>query len=87
MNRFIVVIPNSTVEHAIALKARFHMNRVAWWHWSNDVWLLSFPDTENPTTLQLQKEIQLACPDANLLVFRFPDGTEWSGWGPEATWG
>jgi hypothetical protein len=80
MNKFIVVVTNSTPEQQLAVKRLFPPNRAAWWHWSSDVWLFSF-GLENPTTYNLQEEIRRVAPGANVLVFRVPENAEWSGWG------
>jgi hypothetical protein len=82
MNKFIVILPNITPAQQLAFKGLFPPDRVAWWHYSSDVWLLTFP-AENPSALQLQEQIRSLFPTANLLVFRVPQGAEWSGWAPK----
>jgi len=80
MNKFIVVVTNCTPEQQRAVTNIFPPTRAAWWHWSSDVWLLSFA-LENPTAYDLQDEIRRAAPGVNVLVFRIPQNAEWSGWG------
>jgi hypothetical protein len=82
MTKFIVIIPNSTLNQVLAVKSLYPPNRAAWWHHSNDVWLLSFvQDIE--TVLTVQQELQRVLPQVNMVIFKVESGAPWAGWGPQ----
>lgn len=87
MTKFILVVPNGNVGLQKLVCAHFSPGRAAWWHWSSEVWLLSFP-TENPTAEALRSEIAGLLPGVVFLVFKIPQGAEWAGWGTQEwqTW-
>jgi hypothetical protein len=81
MTKFIVVVPNTTLEQQRAVNQLFSPARAAWWHWSQEVWLLSFSN-ETPTVESLRDELKQALSGATFLVFDLAPGTRWAGWGP-----
>ena len=82
MNKFMIVLPNSTPAQRLAVNNLFPPQRAAWWHWSPEVWLVSFP-TEIHTSAELRDEIKRVLPGNNVLVLPFSDTKDWAGWGPQ----
>lgn len=79
MNKFVVIVPGSTTDQATAVARHFTPARAAWWHYSADVWLLSFMN-EHPTPAALRDEINSLIPGTEFLVVTAADGPEWAGW-------
>jgi len=81
MTKFIIVLPKSTPQQQMTLHNYFLPRRASWWHWSPEVWLLTF-QFENPTVEQLREEIRQILPLSFFLVFNL-DNSPYSGWGPD----
>ena len=79
MDKFVIIIPDSTPAHAKAITDLFLPHRASWWHWSADAWLLSF-QTEHPTAISLRDEIAGVIPGVAFVVFRADSGGEWGAW-------
>jgi hypothetical protein len=80
MNKFVLILPNSTLQQQVAVKNLFPPARAAWWHWASEVFLIS--TQENPTVNELRDELQRTFPGLQTLVFKIEGGSHWAGWGP-----
>lgn len=79
MKRFILVVDNPTKEQQNAV-TQFFKNRLGYWHWFSDVWLLT--DTTNTWTVtSIRDKVRELIPGARLLVFPIASGTVWAGSG------
>ena len=52
----------------------------AWWHWINNLWLLTTKD-EDITTAKIRNRILKIDPDARVIVFEFAEDIDWAASG------
>jgi hypothetical protein len=83
MTKFILIFPNSTTAQQLAVKSLFPPVRADWWHWSSDVWLLSFKQ-EVLTAQILRDEVKRLVPGVYFLVFEVKQRADVAGWGPSS---
>jgi hypothetical protein len=82
MSKFIVVIPNSSIQQVMIVKNLFPPQKAGWWHHSNDVWLLYFSQGGH-TVQSVYNDLQRVLPGVGMLVFKVEEGAPWIGWGPD----
>ena len=80
--RFVVIIENSTKEQNDSFLEWIRGEKVGWWHWFQNVWLLSNVGGDL-TSKGVRDKVREFFPGANTLVLelRENEGT-WSGFGP-----
>lgn len=83
--RFIVIIESSTKEQDDAFLAWIDDQHLGWWHWFQNVWLLSNP-SGHLTASTVRDKIDEYFPRKDTLVIELKEGegTTWSGFGPKS---
>lgn len=80
--RFVVALASSTSQQNEAFKDYIRANRIGWWHWLPNVWLLSNP-SGSLSAPKIRDELKTVYPGVHVLVVELSDsGDTWSGFGP-----
>ena len=80
--RFVVALGSSTSQQNEAFKEYIRTQRVGWWHWLPNVWLLSNPNG-TLSAKKLRDDLKTLYPRIYSLVLELSDGEDtWSGFGP-----
>jgi hypothetical protein len=62
--------------------------RGAWWHWIDNIWLLSLTsDNDDFKVAQIRDQIREINKNARSIVFEFPEDIAWAGSGKKNTKG
>ena len=81
MNRFVLIIPQCLPATQQIVTRHVVSQGAAYWHWSPDVWLLSFPASK--TSVAVRDELGRLLPGVQNIVVRFDDPNwDWAGFGP-----
>lgn len=80
--RFIISIDSSNNAQNKALIDFIKSNKVAWWHWLENSWLIVDP-AEKLTARKIRDALGKTHPKVNTLVIELRKGGDtWSGFGP-----
>lgn len=82
--RFVVLIESSSEEQNNSFLSWIRQERLGWWHWFQDAWLLSDP-TGDQTAISVRDKVWECFPGSNTLVIELGEGEgTWSGFGPKS---
>jgi hypothetical protein len=80
MSKLVLIIPHCLPDVGQLITHHFS-EYASWWHWSPDVWLLSF-NTER-SAVSVRDEVKGLLPEVMTMVLEFPDDHwAWAGFGP-----
>lgn len=82
--RFVLIIESSTKDQNDAFLVWVKEQRMGWWHWFQNAWLLSNP-SGNLTASVIRDKAGEYFPGENTLVIELKEGEgTWSGFGPKS---
>lgn len=80
--RFIILLDSTDDAQNKALIEWIKENKLGWWHWFQNSWLLA-SHSGNWTAGKIRDKLCEFFPGANILVFELNEGEgSWSGFGP-----
>ncbi|SFM34685.1 hypothetical protein SAMN05216573_10193 [Bradyrhizobium sp. Rc3b] len=83
MSRFIVATDDMTKDQERAFLEYLKENRVGWWHYLKNLWLVDTTRSAFTAAAIRDKLADEIAPGVNLLVFRIDGTTDWAGMGPD----
>ncbi|HXP50751.1 MAG TPA: hypothetical protein VN922_12390 [Bacteroidia bacterium] len=80
--RFIVCVDNPTNPQSVEFVEWLNSFKVGWWHWLNNVWLISDVNGKLTET-EIRDKAMALFTGQNLIVLRIDQTTDsWAGFGP-----
>jgi hypothetical protein len=79
--RFIVAVSGLDKGDQDAFVKFIREKSMGWWHWIDDVWLLT-DRTESVTTTEIRDHLKALNSSRRCMVFEVPEDKTWSGFGP-----
>lgn len=78
--RFVIGVDALDDEQEAKFRAFLDEKKGAWWHWIENLWLLT---TKDPTitAAEIRDNISKLSPTARVLVFEFPEDITWAATG------
>jgi hypothetical protein len=80
--RYVICIDDATAEQENKVTAFLKENKVGWWHWIKNIWLVYDNTDKWPTAGTLRAQITSAVPGPTFLIILLDEGNGWSGYGP-----
>jgi hypothetical protein len=75
--RFVIAVEGLDAKQESRFRDYINKESFGWWHWINNVWLLTTND-EAVSTEEIRRHIQSLNSNARCLVFEFPEDITWS---------
>lgn len=81
--KYIVAVDNATEEQNLEFKSYINDSSCGWWHWIDNLWLLTDPKGEF-SAQEIRDKVKECFPKLYCLVIEMSaEGDTWSGYGPK----
>ncbi|ENG7518036.1 hypothetical protein ABVD55_001181 [Vibrio harveyi] len=81
MRRFIVAAQGMSVDAEKQLKDYFQENGLGWWHWIENVWLIT-SNRDDINATDIHDKIDKSPVNVRVLVIEIDRSKDWTGYGP-----